>query len=82
MAFVRDPFVTIVQNLSLDSDEMKKQQNMLVALNGARKLGALVLSAAATLFLEHRSISAVMMLMTAVAGINVLLSIIIWRQSK
>ncbi len=82
MAFVRDPFVTIVQNLSLDSNETHRQQNMLVALNGARKLGALVLSASATLFLRHQSISAVMLLMTAVAGVNVLLSIIIWRQSK
>ncbi len=81
-AFARDPYVTIVQNMSLDSSEARRQQNILVALNGAKKIGALVLSAVATLFVEHGSIAAVMMLMTAVAGVDILLSVIIWRRSK
>ena len=81
-AFARDPYVTIVQNMSLDSSEARRQQNILVALNGAKKIGALVLSAVATLFVEHGSIAAVMMLMTAVAGVDILLSLIIWRRSK
>ena len=81
-AFARDPYVTIVQNMSLDSSEARRQQNILVALNGAKKIGALVLSAVATLFVEHGSIATVMMLMTAVAGVDILLSVIIWRRSK
>ena len=81
-AFARDPYVTIVQNMSLDSSEARRQKNILVALNGAKKIGALVLSAVATLFVEHGSIAAVMMLMTAVAGVDILLSVIIWRRSK
>lgn len=72
-AFVRDPFVTLIQNLSLDLENKAKQQSMLIALNSAKKSGALVLSAVCTLLLKESIIIYAMLLMAVVALINVFL---------
>ena len=82
LAFIRDPFITIVQNISLESNALYKQQGMLIALNGAKKAGALALSAAATILLRTHSIFAVMVLMTAAASLNLLICIVIINQNK
>ena len=82
LAFIRDPFITIVQNISLESNALYKQQGMLIALNGAKKAGALALSAAATILLKTHSIFAVMVLMTAAAALNLLICIVIINQNK
>jgi len=81
MAFARDPFTTIIQNLSLTGSEVQRQQKMLVALNAARKAGSLLLSATATLLLEHTDLSAIIMLMMAAAVINMLLGLVILSRS-
>ena len=81
MAFVRDPFTTIIQNLSLTSSEVQRQQKMLVALNAARKAGSLTLSALATLLLKHTDLSAIMMLMVAATAVNLLIELVILRRS-
>lgn len=52
-AFVRDPFVTLIQNLSLNLENKARQQSMLIALNSAKKVGALVLSAVCTLLADR-----------------------------
>ena len=70
-AFVRDPFITLIQNLSLDLESKARQQSMLIALNSAKKVGALVLSAVCTILLDDSIIIYVMSLMTVVALINV-----------
>jgi len=80
VAFVRDPFTTIIQNLSLMGNEVQRQRKMLIALNGARKASALILSAIATLILKKMNLSAVLLLMTLEAGINLLLSFVILRK--
>ena len=72
-AFVRDPFATLIQNLSLDLENKAKQQSMLIALNSAKKTGALVLSAVSTLLLKESIIIYAMSLMAVVALINVIL---------
>lgn len=72
-AFVRDPFVTLIQNLSLDQENRVRQQGMLIALNSAKKAGALLLSAVCTLLLKEAIIIPVMVLMTGLAIINVIL---------
>ena len=77
LAFIRDPYITLVQNISLEINEIHKQQGMLIALNGAKKAGALVLSAAATILLKNHSIFIVMALMTAAALVNLLICIAI-----
>ena len=82
MAFVRDPFTTIIQNLSLTGSEVRMQQKMLVALNAARKAGSLILSALATVLLNFTNLSAVMKLMLIAAVINLLLGLIILRKSE
>lgn len=72
-AFVRDPFVTLIQNLSLDQENKARQQGMLIALNTAKKAGALVLSAVCTLILNESAIISVMILMMAAALIDMYL---------
>lgn len=82
MAFARDPFTTIIQNLSLTGSDLQRQQKMLVYLNAARKAGSLILSALATILLNHTDLSAILMLMTAATGINLILGFVILRRSK
>lgn len=81
LAFIRDPYITLIQNMSLQINEIHKQQGMLIALNGAKKAGALALSAAATILLKSHSIFVVMAIMTAAALVNLLLCIRIVSQS-
>ena len=71
VAFVRDPFFTLIQNLSLNLENKARQQNMLIALNGAKKVGVLVLSAVCTLLLDESIIIYAMLLMAVAALINV-----------
>ena len=73
IAFVRDPYVTFAQSVSLKSADPQRQQSMLIALNGAKKAGALALSAAGTLVLKNSGISSVMMIMTVAASANLVL---------
>ncbi len=75
IAFVRDPYITLVQSISLESNDRGRQQSMLIALNGAKKAGALVLSAAGTFLLTHYAISTVMIMMVVAACINLILCI-------
>ena len=82
MAFVRDPFTTIIQNLSLTDNEVQMQQKMLVVLNASRKAGSLILSALATLLLNYTDLSAVMMIMMAAAIVNLLLGFVTLRKSE
>ena len=72
-AFVRDPYITLIQNISLCNDDLHWQQSMLISLNGAKKAGTLLLSAAATLLLKNRSIMVVMIMMAAASCLNILL---------
>lgn len=72
-AFVRDPFITLIQNLSLDLESKARQQSMLIALNSAKKVGALVLSAVCTILLDESIIIYAMSLMAVGALINVFL---------
>lgn len=80
LAFIRDPFITVIQNISLESDSLYKQQAMLIALNGAKKAGALALSAAATILLKSHSVFIVMAVMTAAAAVNLLMCLVIVSQ--
>ena len=83
LAFIRDPYTTLTQNISLEINEIHRQQGMLIALNGAKKAGALALSAAATVLLKSHSIFTVMAVMTAAALLNLLMCIaIVSQQSK
>jgi hypothetical protein len=77
LAFIRDPFITVIQNMSLESNESHRQQGILIALNGAKKAGALALSAAATLLLNSHSVFLVMVMMAVAAAVNLLLCIVI-----
>ena len=81
-AFVRDPFTTIIQNLSLTGNEVERHQKMLVSLNAARKAGSLILSALATLLLNFTELSAIMVILMAAAAVNLFLGIVILRKSK
>lgn len=81
-AFVRDPFTTIIQNLSLTGNEVQRHQKMLVSLNAARKAGSLILSALATLLLNFTELSAIMVILMAAAAVNLFLGIVILRKSK
>jgi acyl-CoA synthetase (AMP-forming)/AMP-acid ligase II len=48
----------------------------------ARGAGSLILSALATILLNHTDLSAILMLMTAATGINLILGFVILRRSK
>lgn len=74
-AFVRDPFTTLIQNITLSDYDKRRQQSLLVALNGAKKAGSLLLAAACTLILKSQSVSYAMALMTALAFLNIFLCI-------
>ncbi len=80
IAFVRDPYITFMQSISLESGDLKRQQSMLIALNGAKKIGALVLSLAGTFLLNHDTISSVMIMMVGAAALNLILCI--WYVKK
>ena len=82
LAFIRDPFITLIQNISLESNALHEQQGMLIALNGAKKAGALALSAAATLLLKSHSVFIVMVVMTAAAAVNLLMCLVIVPQQS
>ena len=82
IAFVRDPYLTFAQSISLKSRDRAKQQSMLIALNGAKKVGALMLSAAGTLVLKYSDISAVMLIMTVAAFAGLVLLYAYVRSSK
>lgn len=75
LAFVRDPYTTLLQNISLTDTDPSRQQSMLIRLNAAKKLGALILSAAATLLMYRFDTTAVMLLMTLAAAVNLALCI-------
>ena len=70
IAFARDPFITLVQNISLKVDEVEAQQGSLVALNTAKKAGALFLSAVGSL-LTKWGIVYVMLLMLCISLANI-----------
>lgn len=70
LAFVRDPYITLIQNISLEGTDLLRQQELLIKLNAAKKLGALGLSAAATLLLHEYNVSVVMLLMILAAVVN------------
>ena len=72
-AFVRDPYITLVQNISLTRADLRQQQSMLIALNGAKKFGLLALSATCTLILRNGSVLHVIVLMTLASCVNVVL---------
>lgn len=82
VAFVRDPYITLVQNISLESNDLKRQQSMLIALNGAKKTGALVLSSAATFLLKHSDISTVMKMMLVISIANFILCLWLYQSRK
>ena len=77
LAFVRDPFVTITQQVSLVNTDLREQQTVLIALNSAKKIGSMALSFIATLLLKRFEISSVILLMTVMAAVNVILSFLV-----
>ena len=81
-AFVRDPFTTLVQNITLDADDKCRQQSMLVALNGAKKGGSLFLAAVCTVIIRHGIILHAMSMMAAMAFINILLCFVIAQNKQ
>jgi len=71
ISFVRDPFITLVQNICLKNSNNKiEQQNALVILNASKKIGALLLSAICILLLNSSNVVNVIILMTMAAIIN------------
>lgn len=70
VGFVRDPFITLVQNMLLKKENPGRQQAILVALNSAKKAGSLVLAAVCTLLLKKYTIVTVTLLMTVVSFVN------------
>ena len=81
-AFVRDPFTTLVQNMTLSGDDKCRQQSLLVALNGAKKAGSLLLAAFCTLILKSRSVPYAMAFMAALALLNIFLCFKIARDEQ
>ena len=83
LAFVRDPYVTITQQVSLVNRDLREQQTVLIALNSAKKIGSMALSAIASLLLGTYAIDSVIILMLGMAFISFLLSIlVIYRTPK
>jgi len=76
-AFVRDPYITLVQNSSLEGGNYRNQQSDLVAQNAAKKVGALLLAGTCIIILHERDILWVMTMMAAASGMNLLLSFMI-----
>ena len=79
-AFVRDPYITLVQNTSLEDDDSRAQQSSLVAQNAAKKVGALLLAAVCIVLLRHGSIPGVMAMMAAASCLNLMFSFMIMRK--
>jgi hypothetical protein len=73
---VRDPYTTLITNISLDNSNPGKQQSMLIAINGAKKAGTLMLAAACTLILKSNNILYVMSLVTALSCMNIIFALI------
>ena len=80
MAFVRDPYITLIRHISLEDDDKARQQTMLITLNGTQKAGSLILSAVATLMLNHWDVLSVMILMTALAVVTIVLCVLMVRK--
>ena len=80
-AFVRDPYTTLIQNITLNDDKLR-QQSLLVTLNGAKKAGSLILAATCTFFIKGWSISYAMAFMTALALLNIFLCFRIVRDKQ
>ena len=76
MAFVRDPYITLIRHICLEDDDKARQQTMLITLNGAQKAGSLILSAVVTLILNHWDVPSVMILMTALAMVTIALCVL------
>ncbi len=74
MSFVRDPYVTAVQNESLLVEDPIKRQSNMVTLNFVKKVGALFLSTVFTLMLKETSISSVMVVMCTLAAVSLFLA--------
>ncbi|MBR2075680.1 MAG: hypothetical protein IJ977_10600, partial [Fibrobacter sp.] len=74
MSFVRDPYVTAVQNESLLVEDPIKRQSNMVTLNFVKKVGALFLSTVFTLMLKETSISSVMVAMCTLAAVSLFLA--------
>ena len=74
VSFVRDPYVTAIQNESLLVEDPIKRQSNMVVLNFVKKLGALLLSTVFTLMLEKTAISSVMMVMCALGTVSLVLA--------
>ena len=74
MSFVRDPYVTAVQNESLLVEDPIKRQSNMVTLNFVKKVGALFLSTVFTLMLKGTSISSVMVAMCTLAAVSLFLA--------
>lgn len=81
LAFVRDPYITLIQNIALAEAEADpcRQQSMLIKLNSVKKLSALILSAAATLLMYRFTSYAVILVMTLAAAVNLALCIRVAR---
>ncbi len=81
LAFVRDPYITLIQNIALAEAEADpcRQQSMLIKLNSVKKLSALILSAAATLLMYRFTSYAVILVMTLAAAANLALCIRVAR---
>ena len=73
MVFVRDPYITAIQNDSLMTADKTKRQNNLILLNVSKKAGALLLSAVCTLILRETSILPVMTSMITFAVVSLIL---------
>lgn len=70
LAFVRDPYITLIQNVFIKNNTIIEQQDILVILNAIKKIGALLLSAICTILLNKSSAISVMILMTLAASLN------------
>lgn len=81
-AFVRDPYITLVQNSSLEGGNYRNQQSSLVAQNAAKKVGALLLAGASIIILHEGDILWVMTMMAAASGMNLLLSFMIMGKGR
>jgi len=82
LAFVRDPYITLVQDLSLENREREKQQGILIGLNTAKKAGALFLSITATLILKYSNIIPVMEMLCMMSIVNIVLCLIFYNHSS
>ena len=80
LAFVRDPFVTVTQQISLVDTNIQEQQTILIGLNTAKKAGSMALSAIATFLLRNGTITEVIGFMFMMAVISFVLCLLILRR--